>query len=136
MDMQVLKEKIESLDPKTHKALRDALIAELKNLTGEKREPKPQDEPAPDTFAEIFEKTVDELNRGYIEGTLVYIQKHHPKLNQKINDMEKRLDEIWKAGLQGTAGIEEFQEVLKQWYILHLRGIAIYSKEQGKQPDS
>ena len=44
-----------------------------------------------------------------------------------------RLNEVWKAGLQGKAGIEEFRRTLKEWYLLHLQGIEIYCKEQGRQ---
>lgn len=133
MDKQALKEQIASLDPKTHKALRDALVAEYDRLTTDQGEEKPQAEQAPDPFAEIFRKAVDELNRRYIEGTLDFIRKRHPDLYQKTNEAEDRLNEVWKAGLQGKAGIEAFRETLKDWYHLHLQGIEIYSKEQARQ---
>ncbi|HUU29586.1 MAG TPA: hypothetical protein VM123_17425 [archaeon] len=133
MDIQALKEKIESLDPKAHKALRDVLTSEYNRLAGGKGKSKPQGETASDPFAEMFEKAADELNRRYIEGTLDYIRKNHPNLCQKTNEAEDRLNEVWKAGLQAKAGIEEFREVLNQWYVLNLRGIKTYSKEQGKQ---
>lgn len=133
MDMQALKEQIASLDPKTHKALRDALMAEYDRLTTEKREEKPQSDQAPDPFAEMFKKAVDELNRQYIEGTIDHIRKYHPELYRKTNDAEDILNEVWKAGLQGKAGIEEFRETLKRWYLLHLQGIEIYAKEQARQ---
>ena len=132
MDMQTLKEKIESLDPKDHKALRDALTAEYKRLVGEEGEAKPQTEPVSDPFAEMFKKAVDELNGRYIEGTIHYIRKHHPRLHQETKETEDRLNETWKAGLAGNAGIEEFRKILKRWYLLQLQGIEICSKERKK----
>ncbi len=133
MDMRALKEQIDKLDPQAHKALRDALTAEYRRLAGEKGGEKPQGQAVSDPFAEMFKKAVDELNRRYIEGTIDYIRKHHPDLYQKTNQAEDRLNEVWKAGLQGKAGIEEFRKTLKEWYLLHLQGIEIYCKEQGKQ---
>jgi len=130
MDMQALKEQIDKLDPQAHKALRDVLTAEYNRLTAEKGREKSQTEQPFDPFAEMFKKAVDELNRRYIEGTIDYIRKHHPDLYQKTNEAEDRLNEIWKAGLQGKAGIGEFRKTLKEWYLLHLQGIEIYSKEQ------
>ena len=133
MEIQILKEKIESLDPTAHKSLRDALIARYKCLVGEEGEARPPSEPAPDPFAEAFEKTVDEINKRYIEGTDDCIRKFHPDLYQQIDDAENRLNEVWKAGLEGKAEIEEFRDVLKQWFRLHLRSIEIYSKEHKKE---
>lgn len=133
MDMQALKEKIEKLDPQAHKALRDVLTAEYNRLAGEKGQMKSETQALPDPFAEMFKKAVDELNRRYIEGTIDYIRKHHPDLYRKTNDAEDRLNEVWKAGLQGKAGIEKFRKTLKAWYLLHLQGIEIYSKEQARQ---
>jgi len=131
MDIQTLKEKIDKLDPKTHKALRDALTAEYNRLAGGKDQVK--SEAVPDPFAEMFQKAVDEFNRRYVEGTIDYIRKRHPDLYQKMNEAEDRLNEVWKAGRQGKAGIEEFRKTLKEWYLLHLKGIEIYCKEQGKR---
>jgi len=133
MDMQALKEQIDKLDPQTHKALREVLTAKYNRLAGEKGEAKPGAEQVPDPFADMFKNAVDKLNRQYIEGTINYIQKHHPDLYQKMNEAEDRLNECWKAGLQGMVVIEEFRKILKEWYLLHLQGIEIYSKEQGQE---
>lgn len=132
MDRQALKEQIDKLDPQAHKALRDVLTAEYNRLAKDTGEAKPGAEQVPDPFAEMFKKAVDELNRRYIEGTIAYVRKRHPDLYQKTNEAEDRLNEGWKAGLQGRVGIEEFRKILKEWYLLHLQGIEIYSKEQGK----
>lgn len=133
MEIQTLREKIKSLDPTAHKSLRDALTSRYKRLAGEKEEAEPPSEPAPDSFAEAFEKTVDEINKRYIEGTDDYIRKFHPDLYQEINKAEDKLNEAWRAGLQGKAEIKEFREVLKQWFRLHLGSIEIYSREHKKE---
>jgi len=113
MDMQALKEQINKLDPQTHKALRDVLTAEYNRLAGEKDQVKSEAQAVPDPFAEMFKKAVDELNRRYIEGTIDYIRKHHPDLYQTTNEVESRLNEVRKAGLQGEAGIEKFRKTLE-----------------------
>jgi hypothetical protein len=133
MDMQTLKEKIDKLDPQAHKALRDVLTAKYNRIAREKGQVMSEAQVVPDPFAEMFKKALAELSRRYIEGTIDYIRKRHPDLYQKTNDAEDRLNETWKAGLQGKAGIEEFRKTLKEWYLLHLQGIEIYCKEQGRQ---
>ena len=130
MDIQVLKAQIDNLDPQVHKALRDVLTAEYKRLAGEKGEAKPDAEQVSDPFAEMFKKAVDELNRLYIKGKMDYIRKHHPDLYQKTNEAEDRLNERWKACLQGKVDIEEFRKILKEWYFLNMQEIEIYSQEQ------
>lgn len=130
MDIQTFKEQMERLDPKTHKALKDALMVRYENLTSEKARIKSCKEQVSDPFAEMFEKAVDELNHRYIEGGIDYIRKSHPELYRKTNNAEERLNTVWKAGLQGKADIEEFRKILKEWYLLHLRGIEIYSQKQ------
>lgn len=133
MDIQTLKETIENLDPKAHKSLIAALTEKYNRLIEKKYEIKPQAEAVSDPFSEMFRKVADELNRRYIEGTIPYITEHDPDLYQKINKALEKIDEILKEGPEGKAGIEEFQNALKQWYFLLLQGIELYSKEQGKQ---
>lgn len=78
MEIQILTEKIKSLDPIAHKALREALAAKYSHLIGERGEAEPQSESTLDPFAEMFEKAVDEINRRYIEGADDYIRKFQP----------------------------------------------------------
>ena len=127
MEIQILREKIKGLDSTAHKSLRDALTTKYKRLAGEEGA-KPPSEPTPDPFAEAFKRTVDEINTRYIDGTIDYIRKCHPDLYEKTNEAEDRLNEVWKAGLEGKAGIEEFREVLEQWFRLHLQSIETYSR--------
>ena len=131
MDIKTLKEKIESLDPKVHKSLINTLTEKYNRLAAKKDQIKPQAGSASDPFAKMFKKIADELNRQYIEGTIPYIIGHHPDLYHKINDMDNKLNEVWKTGLEGKTGIEDFRKVLKRWYLLLLQGIKLYTKEQG-----
>ena len=54
MDTQTLKDKIQSLDPKLHKALKDALTSEYDCVTGKKAEVSPQSKPASNYFEEMY----------------------------------------------------------------------------------
>jgi hypothetical protein len=47
-----------------------------------------------DPFAEMFKKAMDELKRRHIEGTIDYIEKHHPDLYKKTNEAEDGLNEV------------------------------------------
>lgn len=134
MNIQELKEKIESLDPKVHRSLIDALTKEYKRLIGSQDQINPlslQYDSTTDPFWEAFKKANHELNKHYIEGTLDHIRKRHPDLYQKINEVEARIDEIWESGLKGNTTLEEFKEVLEEWYSLYIKGIEIYKSEKG-----
>ena len=133
MDIQVLKDRREGLDPKAHGSLIQALTAQCDERQGSGQNTTRQDEPTPDPFAEMFEKAVDDINKRYIEGTDDYIRKLHPDVYQKTNQAEDKLNEVWKAGLEGKARIEEFRPVLEEWSRLHLRSIEIYSREHKKE---
>jgi len=128
MDIQLLKEKMKDLDPEVHKSLIDALNEHLNRPVGDQATAK--NDLIPDPFAEIFKKAVDELNRKYIGGTINHIRKHHPELYQKTKEVENKLNGVWKAGLKGNATLENFRDVLKEWYLLYTRGIEIYKKEK------
>ena len=130
MDIQTLKSKIESLDPRTHRVLRNALVAEYRRLTGEEAGTALQD--MSDPFAKMFRKAADEINRRYMEGTMGYIREHHTELYQKTREAQNRLNEVWQAGLEGKTGVDEFREVLKGWYSLQLLGIEAHSRECGE----
>lgn len=84
-----------------------------------------------DPFRDLFTSTMTELNRQCVEGTTVYIREHHPGLYRQTHEAERIIDEVWQAGLDGEATIEEFREVVEKWYLLYLRGIQVYSREQG-----
>jgi hypothetical protein len=58
-------------------------------------------EQAPDPFCKLFRNIADEIKRQYIDGTIEYIERHHPDLYRKISGTEEKIDEIWIAGLRG-----------------------------------
>ena len=64
MDMQTLRQKIESLDPKAHKALREALNAEYNRLAGEGPEAKPENEPVPGNTKALMSMRLFEFEQG------------------------------------------------------------------------
>jgi hypothetical protein len=78
----------------------------------------------------MFKKAANDLGERYIRGTSDYIRDHHPALRQKTEEADRRMNEVWAAGLQGKASIEEFRKVLGEWHALHLRQIEIYAMAQ------
>lgn len=133
MDVKALKEKIEALDPKVHSSLLRLLTEECDRLTAAKgKTPEPSENPQ-DPFAELFEKTVDELNQRYIDGTTDHIETYHPDLYREIDEAENELNRVWRAGLEGKAGVEEFRAALGHWYRLHVRSIEIYTEQHKKE---
>lgn len=82
-----------------------------------------------DPFLEMFEKAIAELNQRYVDGVTEYLQKNHPRLQAEIDKTEGKLNEVWRAGREGKAGIEEFRQILDRWRQLHIKGIEIYAGE-------
>lgn len=128
MDAQALKKQLDSLDPRIHGALRDVLLAEY-NRIADVREDR-QIGRSDDPFEEMFAGVMERVNIRYVTGTIDFLRKNCPDLYRRINETEDRLNEIWDAGLQGKAGIEEFRSVLDEWYRLHLRGIEIFARKK------
>lgn len=131
MDIKVLKEKIEGLDPATHGALRNALHVEYQRLTGSLPDLGP-DGIDPELLRKIFQRTVDKINERYIQGTIAHISRNHPDLDRRINDAESAVNDIWFKCERGKASIEEFKAKIEEWYRLNLQAINIYSKVKFK----
>lgn len=130
MDIQTLRDRIEKLDPGMHRALRQALAAEYKRQTGEDCLEKPGHKGSADPFEEAFREAAHYLGERYIQGTSDYIRTHDHDLYRRTEDADRRMNEVWAAGRQGKASIEEFRAVLKEWHALHLRQIEVYAKAQ------
>lgn len=81
-----------------------------------------------DRFELMFKKATDEIEKRYLKGTIDYIIENYGSLYKRINRAWKRLDEVWIAGRKGNATIEEFREVLKEWYLLNIKAIEIYKR--------
>lgn len=84
----------------------------------EKGKIKPQEDP----FEEMFKKAIAELNKRWVDGTFVYLQAHQPNLYQEINRAESKVDHVWLSGREGRATLDEFRGVLKNYYLLVLKG--------------
>jgi len=82
-----------------------------------------------DPFEDLFKKAVDEISKRYEEGTLEYIRENSRSLYDDIDQAEDRLNEVWKAGLNGSTSLEEFRGILKRWYLLHIKAIETYKEE-------
>ena len=138
METNFLIEEINNLDPKVNRALIDVLASRYnQSPRGQVRgeEKTLGSESDTDPFAELFQKTVDELNLRYIEVSFDsdYILKRHPDLYWRTEGAEDRLNEVWKAGLEGKATVEEFREALKKWYRLHIEQLAVYKREVSRR---
>jgi len=79
-----------------------------------------------DPFEILFKKALDGISRRYRAGTIEYIREHHGSLYEQTDQVEDKLNEIWKAGLEGEVTLEEFRRALTKWYSLHIKGIEIY----------
>ena len=81
-------------------------------------------------FKLMFEKATDKIEKRFINGTIDFIKKHEKSLYERINRTWERLDKVWVAGRKGNATIEEFREVLEEWYLLHIKAIEIYKRSK------
>ena len=131
MDPKVLKQRIDSLNPLTHRALREALLTEYRRATGESEPDRPQDSTACYVFAKVFQQAVDKVSPRYIEGTFEYLKRALPDLDAKIDQATDRVEATWQAGLEGKASIVEFQEAVTEWSRLQLEAIRVFSETQG-----
>jgi len=129
MDTQALKSKIERLDPATHPALREALIARyMKQTGGDDITGKAQVE----DLDQMFKKAANDIAERYVRGTDAHIRMHHPDLCERTESAHERLEEVWLAGRRGEASIEEFRVALKEWQGLHFEQIEVYEREREK----
>jgi len=78
-----------------------------------------------DKFEIMAKKATDEIEKRFINGTIDFIKEHVRSLYERINRTWERLDKVWIAGRNGNATIEEFREVLEEWYLLHIKAIKI-----------
>jgi hypothetical protein len=129
MDTKLLKDRIKSLDSIVHRSLVTALTTKYGDHVGKREGGSAKEHPTPEDFEEFFKQTAEEINDTYIEGTIDYIYEHQHQLAKKIDRIEDRLDKVWRAGLEGNAGLEEFRSVLKDWRLLYQSGIELFNNE-------
>lgn len=133
MTIQTIKEQIEALDPEIHGSLRRALVIHFCPDKRQTNNRNAETDSRSDRLAEIFGKKVDELNKCLPDGTVPFIRKHHPDLYQRTNEIEFRLNEIWKRGLRGDATIGEFEDILNEWFDAYLNARNVYLRAKGTQ---
>ncbi len=75
---------------------------------------------------------MEDLNQRDVDRTSEHIRNHHPDLYRQTTTADRHIDVVCKAGLTAKATFEEFRQVVKQWYLLYLRGTEVYRKEHGK----
>jgi len=83
MDTLTLKEKIKGLDPELHKSLISALLEKYDNQTVKQKQDDSQNEHDPNVFEKLFREVIAEIKISYINGTIDYINDHHPDLYRK-----------------------------------------------------
>ncbi len=79
------------------------------------------------------------INNSNIEGTIRFIEKNHPNLNAKINEVNSSVDEIWEFCLQGEASLNDFNATLASYKSLYMQGIDLFKEhlttEDGNNKD-
>ncbi len=81
-------------------------------IEGREKELKPISD---EIFRDIYLEIMDRLNESYNEGTLKYIQEHHPGLDSEIDRADDKINEVWKGCNAGEASIEDFKEALASY---------------------
>ena len=71
---------------------------------------------------------MSKVNKSYIEGSINYIQEHHKDLDEKINNADDRINEVWKECNDGEASIEGFKEALASYKNLYLQATELYRR--------
>lgn len=82
-----------------------------------------------ESFRIMFQKAQDEINKRCARGILRHIRQSHRTLDDEINQVDDWLKAIWRTAENGGASLEEFREILKLWYRLHIKAIEIYIAE-------
>lgn len=75
---------------------------------------------------DLYLETMNEINNSYIEGTIIFIEKNHPELDAKIDEVDARINEIWESCMQGKAGLDDFKAELALYKSLYMQGIELF----------
>jgi len=71
-------------------------------------------------FESLYKEKLNDLEQIGWDVDLNKLKKDNPQLSYDIDQAEDRLNEVWKAGRNGGATIEEFKNALYEWYSLML----------------
>ncbi|BBO18497.1 conserved hypothetical protein [Candidatus Brocadia pituitae] len=75
----------------------------------------------------IFKDTVSEIAQVYREDTFSYIMLVFPRMYDKTQELEQRMNKMWDEGKD----IKAFQEIVKQWEEMNKRCIKLYCTKNG-----
>ncbi len=83
-----------------------------------------------DSFESIFRKALSEISARYSPGALRYGERRFPSVKKEIEEVEGRLNRIWKSGSGDEEALKEFRDLLKRWYHLNLSIIENYRRRK------
>jgi hypothetical protein len=149
MDAQALKKKIESLDPKAHKSLRDALTAEYNRLAGKGCHAESQTDPPPDCpenrkeqkdttsqnqvpYCRTLSGAMERIDHDYYPdafGFFKWLRENHPNLAKEIEGLEAK----FKTPLIYRMDSKSFKFLMSQWEELHRKGIEMFLNEMQRE---
>lgn len=75
----------------------------------------------------IFKDKVDEIAQVYREDTFSYIMIVFPRMYNKAQELEQRMNKVWEEGKD----IKAFQEIVNQWEEMNKRCIKLYCAKNG-----
>lgn len=75
----------------------------------------------------IFKDKVDEIAQVYRADTFSYIMIVFPRMYNKAQELEQRMNKIWDEGKD----IKAFQEIVNQWEEMNKRCIKLYCAKNG-----
>ena len=76
----------------------------------------------------LFSQAVDELDKDYPKGCLLWLEKNAPDLDNAINEAEERLRQTWYECRECKATLGDFKEALEGYCKPVKEGIRAYEQ--------
>jgi hypothetical protein len=73
-----------------------------------------------------YEKVLDRINRGYVEGALEFIAMTRKDLYQSYLQTEDTLNQVWSECLEGRDNLSSFMDLTEQYYSQVIEGVNLY----------
>jgi hypothetical protein len=108
------------------------LLKGLEELRGRRQGKTPGEilKSIPDeTLQDIYLEVMNEINDSYISGTIKFVEENHPDLDREIDEVDRKINKIWRACNEGMASIEDFNAALDLYKSLYLEGISLYGRK-------
>jgi hypothetical protein len=80
------------------------------------------------SFEEIYQGALTEIQKEYVDGAITYIQKHQTDVFKKIKETENKIEEILQ--LDDTGKLEEFRLIMEKWTVLNIECSKLYLESQ------